>query len=109
MKQISILLAVCAIAILIGYELVQADPAIQKVITVETPGKKSGGNPTKVVFQHQRHVSEFDGSCETCHPPIAERIGDPANNQQNVHATCRKCHAKNKPGKSFACAKCHVR
>ncbi|HPQ39406.1 MAG TPA: cytochrome c3 family protein [bacterium] len=108
-KPLAVLVLAVMIAMSIGHGLAQSSRLTRDRIDIKTPGKKSGGQPTRVEFQHARHVSEFNATCESCHPPLATRVDDPANNQQNVHATCRECHAKNKPGKSFTCAKCHIR
>lgn len=108
-KSFTVLVLAGVLAVSIGLSLAQSKRLTQAVIRIQTPGKKSGGQPTQVVFQHSRHVSEFNATCETCHPPLAYTVDDPVNNQQNVHDVCRKCHAKNKPGKSWACNRCHIR
>lgn len=92
-----------------GLAIAQIAELKKDVIIIQTPGKKSEGAPTKTVFTHRKHVDEYAASCETCHPAIAAVEGAPANDQNSVHEVCRKCHAKNKPGKSFVCTRCHVR
>ncbi|MBN1879211.1 cytochrome c3 family protein [bacterium] len=90
-----------------GFALAQISEMKKDIIIIPTPEKKSEGVPTRTVFAHKKHVDEYGASCETCHPEIAFVEGSPDNQQDNVHEVCRKCHAKNKPGKSFLCAKCH--
>lgn len=81
----------------------------QNEIIIQTPGKTDDGAPTHTNFPHKRHVDEFGATCDTCHPAIDPKINSPRNNQANVHDTCRQCHAKNRPGKSFACIRCHIK
>ncbi|MBN1296025.1 hypothetical protein JXA80_04545 [bacterium] len=96
------------IGVLAGHLVVRAANLTRPVIDITTPEKKSAGRPTHVHFEHMRHVSEFGATCEMCHPAIADELNSPRNSQKEVHDACRQCHAKNKPGKSFLCAKCHI-
>jgi ribosomal protein L40E len=92
-----------------GLVLARVAEMTNNVIIIQTPGKTDDGAPTHTNFPHKRHVDEFGATCDTCHPAIDASINSPVNNQTNVHDVCRQCHAKNKPGKSFACIRCHIK
>lgn len=106
-RQIAWIVVFCSVVWVAGDLLANAANQTQNVITIHTPGKKSGGKPTRVVFYHQRHVQEFGAQCAQCHPSVKAELNAAGNTQKNVHETCRQCHAKNKPGKNFICSRCH--
>ena len=108
-KKSTIFILLIVLALGSGLAIAQIAELKKDVIVIETPGKKSDGSPTKTVFAHKKHVDVYGATCETCHPAIVAEEGAPANEQNGVHEVCRKCHAKNKPGKSFVCTRCHVK
>ena len=102
-----IIIALCVMFTGLAVVLVHAE-LTQEKIKIETPKKKSKGNPTFVDFDHKKHAEEHSDKCEVCHPPIAKVVGDEVNTKDLVHKNCKQCHAKNKPGKTFKCSLCHI-
>ncbi len=109
LKKIITGLLILGICVGTGFVAAQIAAMTKEIITIQTPEKKSEGDPTRTVFYHKKHVDEFGATCASCHPAIADVEGSPKNDQITVHETCRQCHAKNKPGKSFVCTKCHIK
>jgi hypothetical protein len=108
-KKISAVTLILAFGLGTGFVLAGIAGMTRDVIIIPTPEKKSDGEATHTRFTHKKHVDQYGATCETCHPAIDPVINSPKNNQTDVHETCRQCHAKNQPGKSFACDRCHIK
>ncbi|MGB3975620.1 MAG: cytochrome c3 family protein [bacterium] len=109
MKKTGVVVLIMAFGLGLGMVLAEIAEMTKDEIIISTPEKKSDGVATFVKFAHKNHVDQYGAKCETCHPAIDPVINSPKNNQVDVHATCRQCHAKNKPGKTFACDRCHIK
>ena len=108
MRQfIWITLALLALSTAVG--ILADNGKIQPEIIIQTPKKTSGYQPTKVVFNHARHASEYSKTCDGCHPVLAQKIDDPRNDKDTVHESCKICHDKDQPAKTFACNSCHIK
>ncbi len=77
------------------------------VIKIDTPKKKSKGSETVVTFDHKKHAEEYAKSCDKCHPAIKQELNAKENVKKVVHSTCKQCHNKDKPAKTFKCSTCH--
>ena len=107
-KKTGALFLIIAFGLGLGIVLAEIAEMTKDVIIIPTPEKKSDGVATHTNFTHKKHVDQYSAKCEMCHPAIDPVLNSPKNNQIDVHATCRQCHAKNKPGKSFACDQCLI-
>ncbi len=105
MKKFSWLLIICMVFITATVFMAELT---QDVIKIDTPKKKTKTVETEVVFNHKKHAEEHATTCDACHPAIKEAVNAPENVKKIVHDTCKTCHAKDKPGKSFKCSLCHV-
>lgn len=108
-RKKGVIVLILAISLGSGFVLAEIAGMTRDVIIIPTPEKKSDGDATYTRFMHQKHVDQYNATCETCHPAIDPVMNSPKNNQTDVHATCRQCHAKDQPGKSFACDRCHIK
>lgn len=105
MKKFSWLLIICML--FITATVFMAD-LTQDIIKIDTPKKKAKAVETQVVFDHKLHAETHAKTCDACHPAIKDVLNAPENVKAIVHTTCKTCHAKDKPGKSFKCSLCHV-
>jgi membrane-associated HD superfamily phosphohydrolase len=109
MKKLSWMLVLALIFVVSSVIMAENAKITKDVIKIQTPKKKSGGEATVVIFDHKKHSEEYAKSCDKCHPPLKQALNAEENTKKVVHETCKTCHSKDKPAKSFKCSSCHVK